>query len=626
MSAPITIAKLADIEKIEEISYSERFKATSTYEIISQGAAINPDAPAISFLLNGDAYDQPMEVTHGQLIGRIRQTANLLHDLGVGPTDVVTYLLPNLPHTHFVLWGAEAVGIANPINPMLEPEAIKDICNAAKTKVLVALGEFPGSDIWPKIEGIRKDIPTLKAVIRVMGPSDESENIYGYDEVIDKYPADRLTFDRTFHKDDIASLYHTGGTTGRPKLARRTHYNEVVLVCDIAMAIDFQPGEAVMCGLPLFHCNGTCITGLMPFSVGGRVVLLSPLGYRDPTIMKNFWKIVDKYKPSFYSAVPTVLGVLLDVPVGDSDISSLNYALCGAAPLSVELFKKFEEHSGLKIIEGYGLTETACASAVNPKDGERRVGSIGIRLPYHWIKVAIVDENGKYVRDAETNEIGSVCVSGPCVFKGYVEDIHNQGIWIDDNQEWFNTGDLGRQDAEGYLWLTGRRKELIIRGGHNIDPATIEEALYKMKGVKVAAAVGRPDAHAGEVPVAYVELTEEANVSENQIMEWARNNIGERAAIPKEVSVVKEVPLTAVGKIFKPALRWDAIRKTYEEELKSLGDLAESVFVQVGEHKVHGTNALIQIKAASGADPEAIKKKVPEILSRYTVHYTVEVE
>ena len=626
MTETYTIAGLADIEAIEQVTYDERVKETSTYEIIARGAAINPDAPAITFLLSGDAYDQPMEVTYAQLIGRIRQTANLLHDLGVGPTDAVTYLLPNLPQTHFVLWGAEVAGIANPINPMLEPEAVKDICLAAETKVLVALGEFPGADIWPKVESIRKDIPSLKAVVRVMGPSDEAEGIYGYDEVIDKYPADRLTFDRTIQKDDIASLYHTGGTTGRPKLARRTHYNEVVLAHDIAMAAGLQPGDAVMCGLPLFHCNGTCITGLMPFSVGGRVVLLSPRGYRDETIMMNFWKIVERYRPTFYSAVPTVLGVLLDVPVGDTDISSLRYALCGAAPLSVELFKKFEAHSGIKILEGYGLTETACASAVNPKDGERRVGSIGIRLPYHWIKIAIVDENGKFVRDAETDEIGSVCVSGPCVFKGYVEDIHNEGIWTDDDQEWFNTGDLGRQDAEGYLWLTGRRKELIIRGGHNIDPATIEEALYKMDGVKVAAAVGRPDAHAGEVPVAYVELNEGAGVTEDQVMEWARSNIGERAAIPKEVKVIKEVPLTAVGKIFKPALRWDATRAIYEDELKALGDLAESVAVDVGEDKVHGTNAVIRIKAAAGADPEAIRKKVPEILSRYTIHYSVEVE
>jgi fatty-acyl-CoA synthase len=617
------IATVADIEAIEKIPVTERVKEKSTFELIRKGAMVNPNAIAISFLMNGDNYDKPQQITYAQFLGRITQTANMLHDLGVGSTDVVTYLLPNLPHTHFVLWGAEVAGIANPINPMLEAETIKDICIAAGTKVLVALGEFPGTDIWAKVERIRKEIPGLKAVVRVLGPSDAAEGIYGFDEKVAQYPGDRLTFDRVIDPDDIASLYHTGGTTGRPKLAKRTHYNEVVLAFDLAVGTELEAGQAVMVGLPLFHCNGTCVTGLMPFSVGGHVVMLSPAGYRDPTIIKNFFKIVNHYKPVFFSTVPTVLGVLLDIPVGDADISSLKYAICGAAPLSVELFSRFEKYSGMKIMEGYGLTETACASAVNPKDGERKVGSIGIRLPYHWIRVVILDEDGKYVRDAKTNEIGVICIKGPCVFKGYVEDIHNKGIWVDG--DWFNTGDLGRQDEDGYLWLTGRRKELIIRGGHNIDPATIEEALYKMNGVKVAAAVGRPDAHAGEVPVAYVEVSD-SSITQDKLMEWAKANIGERAAVPKEVVIVNQVPLTAVGKIFKPALRWDSTKRVYEGELAALGDLVQTVKVEVAEDRIHGTKVTIRIKAASGVSPDEIKKRVPEILSRYTLYHEIVME
>jgi fatty-acyl-CoA synthase len=382
-----------------------------------------------------------------------------------------------------------------------------------------------------------------------------------------------------------------------------------------------QPGEAVMVGLPLFHCNGTCITGLLPFSLGGNVVILSPSGYRDPAIMKNFYKIVERFRPVFFSCVPTVLSVLLDLPVGGADISSLRYLICGAAPLSVELFKRFEEHSGMKILEGYGLTESTCASCVNPKDGERKIGSVGIRLPYQQVKVAIADGDGNYVRDAGTNEIGVVCIAGPTVFKGYVEDIHNRGIWI--REGWFNTGDMGRLDEDGFLWLTGRSKELIIRGGHNIDPASIEEPLYRMQGIKMAAAVGRPDAHAGEVPVAYVEVAEDSGLNPGDILAWAREHVGERAAVPKDIYIVDKIPLTAVGKIFKPRLRWDATRRAYEQELAALGDLARSVEVSVAEDKVHGTKATIRIKAARGADPEAIRKRVPELLARYTVNYEV---
>lgn len=622
MTERFTIRTLNDIEAIERVPADERCPETSTLELIERGTAINPGATAIHFIASGDQWDQPQEITFAQLLARVRQTANLFTDLGIGPEDVVTYLLPNLPQTHFILWGAEAAGIANPINPLLEAHTIRDICNAAGTKILVALGEIPGADIWQKVESFREEIPTLEKIVRVMGPSDKAGDIIGYEENIDAYPADHLTSGRVFHPDDIASLYHTGGTTGTPKLARRSHRNEIVLASNIVMAADLSAGETVMCGLPLFHCNGTCITGLAPFSVGASVVLLSPSGYRDQGVILNFFKIVERYRPVFFSTVPTVLGVLLNVPKDGADISSLRYVICGAAPLSVDLFNRFEAYSGMKIMEGYGLTEVACASAVNPRDGEHKIGSIGLHLPYNDIKVMILDSDGAYLRDAEDDEIGVIAVGGPCVFSGYVEESHNRDIWID--KEWFNTGDLGRRDSDGYLWLTGRRKELIIRGGHNIDPATIEEPLYRFEGVQTAAAVGRPDAYAGEVPVAYVQLKPGAEATEEEILAWARETIGERAAVPKAIHIIDEIPLTAVGKVFKPALRWDATRRVYEEELAALGNLARSVSVQVGEDPIHGTKVTLRIECAADVLPETVRKTVADILELYTVHFEVE--
>lgn len=615
------IRGIKDIEEIEKIPHTERIRETSTIEMLEKGAAIDPDATAIRFLFNGDSYDSPVDIPYSQLIGRIRQTANMFSDLGIGAGDVVTYVLPNIPQTHFVLWGAEAAGIANPINPLLDAETIKDICLSAKTKVLVTMAEMPGSEMWQKIDTIRKDIPTLKAVVRVMGPSDEAEKIVGYDDAIGSYPANRYTFTRDIHPDEIASLYHTGGTTGTPKLAKRTHYNEVAMAHDLAIMGGIQKGSTLLCGLPLFHCNGTIVTGLTPFSFSGKVVILSPMGYRDPSVMKNFYKIVEKYRAEMFSAVPTILSVLLDMPVGDADISSLKYAICGAAPLSVELFKRFETHTGMKILEGYGLTEGAVASAINPKDGERKVGSVGIRMPYQQIKIAILDENGRYLRDGKTGEIGAVSIKGPTIFKGYVEESHNQGIWLSD--DFFNTGDLGRLDEDGYLWLTGRKKELIIRGGHNIDPAAIEEPLYKMPKIKTVAAVGRPDPHSGEVPVAYVELADGADMDAAEIMDWAKTHVGEKAAVPKEIIITPQIPLTPVGKIFKPALRWDATRRIYEEELKALGSMVNKLEIAVGEDKTHGTRVTISVALASGHDLSSVAKKIAEILKRYTVYYEV---
>jgi fatty-acyl-CoA synthase len=216
-----------------------------------------------------------------------------------------------------------------------------------------------------------------------------------------------------------------------------------------------------------------------------------------------------------------------------------------------------------------------------------------------------------------------VCIKGANVFNGYLDEAHNKGL--KPKEGWINTGDLGRQDADGYFWLTGRKKELIIRGGHNIDPAAIEEPLYRMKGVQVAAAVGRPDPHAGEIPVAYVQLQADAGLSADQILDHLKREMGERAAIPKEVVILDALPLTPVGKIFKPALRWDAAKRVYETELKALGGLAASMDISVGEDKVHGSVATIRITPAGGVSKESLRQKVDDILTRYTVKYRLEI-
>jgi fatty-acyl-CoA synthase len=620
----VKFQNISDIEAFENTPIENRMDVFNTYDLIQKGAAINPDATAISFFLSGGTYDQPMAVTYRELAANITKTANLFYDLGVGPTDVVSYLLPNLPHTHYILWGGEAAGIVNPINPLLEPRTISEICQAAGTKVLVALAEFPESDIWEKAMKIRHDLPNLKAIIRVMGPGDEKEGIYGYDEIIGRYNGEKLDSNRKIDPKDIASMYHTGGTTGTPKLAPHTHFNEAAMAYMLSAAAELNTGEAALCGLPLFHVNGTTVTGSTPFLIGAHVVLLGPRGYRDPAVMQNFYKIVDHYNAVTFSSVPTVLSVLLDIPVGDADITSLRYAICGAAPLSVELFKRFEDHSGMKILEGYGLTEGTCASSFNPYHGQQKIGSIGLRLPYMQMKVFIVDESGELVREAETDEIGAVCIHGPNVFSGYLDDAHNRGIWPRDG--WLNTGDLGRQDGDGYFWLTGRTKELIIRGGHNIDPAVIEDPLYRLPGVQVAAAVGQPDPHAGEIPIAFVQLQEAADLTPDQILDYLKKEIGERAAVPKEVAIIEEIPLTPVGKIFKPALRWQAIQKVYQFELETLEDLFTSMDVTVTEDKVHGSIVAIAVKAASDISHDQIRDRVSDILARYTVKYELTIK
>jgi fatty-acyl-CoA synthase len=221
---------------------------------------------------------------------------------------------------------------------------------------------------------------------------------------------------------------------------------------------------------------------------------------------------------------------------------------------------RFQRETGIKILEGYGLTEGGCVSTINPPAGASgEAGTIGIRLPWQRVLPMKLDADGRYLRDAAVDEVGVICINGPNLFEGYLNPEHSR-IWVtrpgEDGklERWLNTGDLGRIDANGYFRLSGRQKELIIRGGHNIDPRLIEECLQKHPSVALAAAVGRPDEHSGEVPVAYFQLRPDQRTPPEELLRFAQSAILERAAWPKEIRIVPALPTTAVGKIFKPAL------------------------------------------------------------------------
>ncbi|HDJ29220.1 MAG TPA: acyl-CoA synthetase [Proteobacteria bacterium] len=617
------VVSLADIEQIEETPIEKRLVADNTYDLIRHGVSLDPQAPALSFFADGNAYKKAITYSYAEFLGEVNRTANLFHDLGIGPNDVVSYILPNLPQTHFVLWGGQAAGIVNPINPMLNAEVIQEICEHAKTKVLVALGNLPGSDIWEKVESIRNNLPDLKAIVRVMGPSDEAAGIYGYEETVARYAADKLDSGRKIRSEEIAAIYHTGGTTGTPKLAPHTHFNEVSMVEMVRINFSgLHQGDTFMCGLPLFHVNGTTATGSLPLALGAHILLLSPRGYRDPGVIKNFSRIVEHYRGVFFSAVPTVLAMLLADLDKNADISSLKYLLCGAAPLSVQLFESFEQNTGMKIIEGFGQTEGTCGSIVNPSDGLRKIGSVGLRLPYQQARILILDDDGSFQREAQINEIGTLCISGPNVFPGYLDQSQNQNIWPQPG--WLNTGDLARQDEDGYFWLTGRSKDLIIRGGHNIDPGLIEGPAQTMAEVELAAAVGQPDAYAGEVPVVFVQLQKDSQISSTEILGYLADKIGERAAIPKEAFILEQMPLTAVGKIFKPKLRWLAIEHVYRKALNEVTKLVDSFEVSVGENSVYGTLATITAKLPAGIDKAEINQLIADKLGPFMIKYDLQ--
>lgn len=631
MSTAPLIRTLQDIELIESTPLSERDLPSSTFELIRRTAQTSPDAPALSFILQGTGEETALRLNYAELLGKITQTANAFHRLGLRPGKAVSFLLPNLPQTHYTIWGGEAAGIVNAINPLLDPEHIAELIHASNSELLVTLAPFPGTDLWDKVDALRDHLPELKAILCVdmanLLPEPQRsaiknqrgalpEGVLDFDEAIAACPADHLESGRNILPEDIASYFHTGGTTGTPKLAPHSHGNEVAMAYSMNLVTRFAPGDVTLCGLPLFHVNGVIVTGLTAFIGGAEVLLATPQGYRNSTLIGNFWKVIERHKVSFFSGVPTIYAGLLQVPSDGHDLSSLKYALCGAAPMPVELIRQFEAKTGLTLIEGYGLTEGTCGSCANPPAGERRPGSIGLPIPYCEVRIKVLDEQGRYVRDAAPNEIGNLCIRGATVFKGYLQASKNADIWVDG--DWFNTGDLGRVDADGYIWLTGRSKDLIIRGGHNIDPQMIEEALHKHPAVAMAAAVGKPDEKAGELPVVYVQLKPGSQASEAELLEHAAAHIPERAAIPKNAWIIDAIPLTAVGKTFKPALRFDAITRVYQD---AVGELHPAARVEVLSDDKAGQLAHIHLPNQDQALAEAIGERLAGYAVAHRIHF-----
>ena len=564
------VSTLADIEAIEATPWRSLCPFESTYEAIQHSVEHHAERDALIFLPTGCADETPHIVSYRDLFANITKTANLLHELGVGRDDVVSYILPNIPETLEVIWGAEAAGIVNAINPLLEPETIFKLLKAAGSKVLVTSSSLPGMPFYESVLMVADALDTVDALIVIdmapyysTSPLDPPQATPGgkpiikFHEARDRQASGSLDSGRTFNRTDIASLFHTGGTTSTPKLAPHTHENEVFTSWAISNLIPVEPGGRALVGLPLFHVNAVIATGLGCLVAGTTQVMLSAMGYRGPDVIPNLWKVVERYKAVSMSAVPTVYSALMSVPHEGVDISSLRFAAVGAAPLSTDVFEGFVQTTGVELLEGYGLTESTIIASCNPFGGEKRIGSIGLRIPYQEMASAVLDKDGEIERFCDVDEVGTVMLRGPNVFPGYYRQA-DTGLTRDG---WLNTGDLGRSDAEGYFWLTGRAKDLIIRGGHNIDPAMVENTLERHDAVALAAAVGQPDAYAGELPAAYVELHSGAEVDPDELKDWAKAQIEERAAAPVHVEIMPKLPLTAVGKIHKPPLRMLAIRR-----------------------------------------------------------------
>ncbi|WP_146344061.1 acyl-CoA synthetase [Falsiphaeobacter marinintestinus] len=613
-------AGLADRNAIEnEMPWEERDLPKTLYKMLSNTADKFPNNKAVSYQLLSGPTDKVESFTWSQLKDKVSQAANLFRSLGIKENDVVAYVLPNCNETLITLLGGAVAGIANPINPLLEPEQIASILRETNAKVVVTLKPFPKTDVAQKVAEAVRHAPHVNTVLEIdlnryltppkswivplIRPKIENKEMVAhadylsFNKELNKQPK-TLTFE-DIQEDRVACYFHTGGTTGMPKVAQHK-YSGLIYNGWLGHTLLYTEEDNIMCPLPLFHVFACHVIVMAAISSGAHVVFPTPQGYRGEGVFDNFWKLIERYKITFIITVPTAISAKMQVPV-NADISSVKTAFSGSAPLPVELFKRFEKATGVTIVEGYGLTEATCLVSCNPVDGEKKIGSIGITFPYTDVKILKGTPDGP--QECGVDEIGEICISNPGVFAGntYTEAEKNVDLYYFD--KYLRTGDLGRIDGDSYLWITGRAKDLIIRGGHNIDPAEIEEALLGHEAVAFSGAIGQPDAHAGEVPCAFVELVGGASVTEEELMEYAQIHVHERAARPKHITILDELPKTAVGKVFKPDLRKNAITRIYNGALEKSG--VQARVAEVVDDKKRGLVARLD---RNGADEQDVAK------------------
>ncbi|SMX38005.1 acyl-CoA synthetase [Maliponia aquimaris] len=619
----MTYAGLDDRNAIEsEMPWADRDIPKTLWGQLSRTADRFPNRPAVSYQMFSGPGDKAVTLTWGELRDQTAQAANLFRSLKVQETDVIAYVLPNCIETITTLLGGAVAGIVNPINPLLEAEQISAILRETDARVVVTLKAFPKTDLAQKMSEAVRNAPRVHTVLEVdlnhylsfpknlIVPFVRPKNPGNHHADVRNFNRERAHQPKTLQfadsKDNrVAAYFHTGGTTGMPKVAQHT-YEGMLYNGWLGDTLLFSETDNVMCPLPLFHVFACHVILMAAVFSGAHVVFPTPQGYRGQGVMGNFWKLCERWKITFVITVPTAVSALMQRKV-DADISSIKTAFSGSAPMPLELFKRFESACGVTICEGYGLTEATCLVSVNPVDGEKKVGSVGISFPYTDIKIVKATNEGPL--ECAVDEIGEICVSNPGVYLGntYTETDKNTGLYHYGTH--LRTGDLGRIDADGYLWITGRAKDLIIRGGHNIDPAEIEEALLAHPAVAFAGAIGQPDPHAGEVPCAFVELVDGAEVTEEELLEHARVHIHERAAYPKHMTILPELPKTAVGKVFKPDLRKQAITRVYNHALEKAGCAARVVSVIDDKSK-----GLVAQLARNGATED----EVTQVLGVYT--------
>ena len=599
------IASIADVRKVEQAPYAQFMAHCAVYAALRAAAEQHASRTALTAIAVADVQAPVRTWTYAQLLAEIHRTANLFSALVPGRPPRVALLLPPIPQAHFALWAAEAVGIACPINFQLNSEHVVALIQACQADLVVMLGPVPDLDIWKHLPGIQASCPRVQ-VLAVGAPAGAAD-VLGFDAARAEQIDNHLLSPGPDDAQAPAALFHTGGTTGAPKLARHTQGNQLHAAWGAVQMFGSTAQDVMLNGFPLFHVAGSFVYGLSTLLSGGHIVLPTRLGLRSAAFMADYGGFVQRHGVTFLAAVPTVIAALLALPLQTEQLHSVRALLTGGSPLPDELAAAFEQRHGIPVRNILGMTESAGVIAIEPLAAPRTPGACGLPLPF--TEVMALRSDGSV---AAPGEPGILRVRGPNVSPGYSDPARNPGTFEDG---WLISGDIGHVDAQGRIFVTGRAKDVIIRGAHNIDPGMIESALLKHPDVLMAAAVGEPDAYAGELPVAFVSLKPGATVDAAALIAFAAPHIPERPAVPKRVDILDSIPVTAVGKVYKPALRARATLRVLEERLAS-GPLIDRVSVQV-EDSASGLRVAFRLKHRS--DEPAVR----ELMKPYPLTYTL---
>jgi long-chain acyl-CoA synthetase len=521
-------------------------------ELLEAQVARTPGKPFLILESGGN------ELTYRDFDDQVNRAANALVELGGAKGDRVSLLLTNRAEYLIFYFACFKIGAwAGPVNSLLMPPEIEFIVANSEAKIVVT-----EASLYPRLEQTRARISTLRHVLIIdesggrwvvasgqsdtnkLQPKTDASSVEAshFQPATDYRPPARAEWP-LITRDDEAVIIYTSGTTGKPKGVLLTHGNLLANARQISEWLRLTREDRSLLIMPLFHVNALMTTCMAALGVGASVVLASRFS------ATRHWETVSRYGVTYFGSVATMLSMLNHTyPEGvpSSAVGSrLRFALCGSAPVPVEVLKTFESLFHCPVIEGYGLSESTCRSTFNPPDDRRRPGSVGLPIGN---EVKVFDETD---RELAVDDVGEIVLRGPNVMKGYYKN--EQATREAFRSGWFHTGDLGYRDKDGFFYVVDRKSDMIIRGGENIYPREIDEVLYQHPKVKDAATIGVKNDLYGEEVRSFVVLREGESATEEEILNFCRERLADFKC-PKSIAFLGDIPKGPTGKLLKREL------------------------------------------------------------------------